>query len=295
MCYYLAMLRIIFKSLRPKQWAKNVLIFAGIVFDRKLGDPTALLATVEAAVLFSLLASAVYLLNDISDLESDRQHPTKKNRPIASGALPLALAWGIALVLFLVVFFFGYQLSPTFAIICVVYAVLNLVYSRWLKHLVILDVLVLAGFYVIRVIVGLTVISVDRFSPWLYLATIFLALFMGAGKRRAELISAQESGNNSRKVLVLYTKDYLDQIIMIVLTSTIMTYSLYTFSAPNLPENHVTMLTIPFVIYGVFRYLYLLQVQQHGEAPEEIVLSDRPFQVNMILWAASILLIFYYF
>ncbi|MEN8240743.1 MAG: decaprenyl-phosphate phosphoribosyltransferase [Chloroflexota bacterium] len=289
------MLRTILKAMRPKQWVKNVLIFAGVVFDRKLSDPTALLATIEAAALFSLLASAVYLVNDISDLESDREHLTKKNRPIASGALPISLAWGVALVLFAVVFYFGYQLSSAFALICAVYAALNLMYSRWFKHMVILDVLILAGFYVIRVVVGLTVISVDRFSPWLYLATIFLALFMGVGKRRAELISAQQSGSNSRKVLELYTLDYLDQIIMIVLTSTIMTYSLYTFSAPNLPDNYATMLTIPFVIYGVFRYLYLLQVQQHGEAPEDIVLSDRPFQINLVLWAISILLIFYYF
>jgi len=289
------MLRIILKAMRPKQWVKNLLIFAGVVFDRKLNDPTALLSTIEAAVLFSLLASAVYLLNDISDLESDREHLTKMNRPIASGALPIPLAGGIALVLVAVVFYFGYQLSSAFALICAIYAALNLVYSRWFKHMVILDVLILAGFYVIRVVVGLTVISVDRFSPWLFLATIFLALFMGVGKRRAELISAQQSGSNSRKVLELYTLAYLDQIIMIVLTSTIMTYSLYTFSAPNLPDNHATMLTIPFVIYGVFRYLYLLQVQQHGEAPEDIVLSDRPFQINLVLWAISILLIFYYF
>jgi 4-hydroxybenzoate polyprenyltransferase len=289
------MLRNILKALRPKQWVKNILIFAGVVFDRKLGDPTSLFVTIEAAGLFSLLASAVYLLNDISDLESDREHPTKKNRPVASGALPIPLAWGIAISLLLVVLFFGYRLSPLYALTCVIYAVLNLAYSRWIKHIVILDVLILAGFYVIRVIIGLTVISVVRFSPWLFLATIFLALFMGVGKRRAELINAQQSGNSTRKVLEFYTLDYLDQIIMIVLTSTIMTYSLYSFFAPNLPENHVTMLTIPFVIYGVFRYLYLLRVQKHGEAPEEIVLSDRPFQINLLLWGAAILLIFYFF
>jgi 4-hydroxybenzoate polyprenyltransferase len=281
--------------MRPKQWVKNILIFAGVVFDRKLGVPDAVLVTLQGAVLFSLLASGVYILNDIFDLESDRQHPTKKHRPIASGELPLKWAWTMAVLLFILVFVFAFRISNTFLLICALYVALNLIYSRWLKHIVILDVLILASFYVIRVIVGVTIISVERFSPWLYLATIFLALFLGVGKRRAEYISAEQSGNSSRQVLKLYTKEFLDQIIMIVLTSTIMTYSLYTASAPNLPENHIAMLTIPFVIYGVFRYLYLLQVAGHGEAPEEIILADRPFQINIVLWAFVILAIFYLF
>jgi 4-hydroxybenzoate polyprenyltransferase len=281
--------------MRPKQWVKNILIFAGVVFDRKLGDPEALLVTVQGAVLFSLLASAIYILNDIFDLEADRQHPIKKHRPIASGMLALNWAWLIAILFFIIVFIFASQISLVFLLICVSYAALNLVYSRWLKHIVILDVLILASFYVIRVVVGVTIISVERFSPWLYLATIFLALFLGVGKRRAEFISAEQSGNSSRQVLKLYSKEFLDQIIIIVLTSTIMTYSLYAASAPNLPENHIAMLTIPFVIYGVFRYLYLLQVAGHGEAPEEIVLADRPFQINIVLWALVILAIFYLF
>jgi 4-hydroxybenzoate polyprenyltransferase len=289
------MLRHIIKAMRPKQWVKNIFIFAGIVFDRKLGDFEALSATILGAILFSLLASAIYIVNDISDIEADRLHPTKKNRPIASGALPLRWAWAIALLLFVSVFIFAFQLSKAFLLVCGIYAILNLAYSRWIKHIVILDVLILASFYVIRVVVGTTLISVDRFSPWLYLATIFLALFLGVGKRRAEMINAQQSGSNSRKVLELYTLEFLDQIITIVLTSVILTYSLYTFSATNLPENHVTMLTIPFVIYGVLRYLYLLQVKGHGETPEDLVLADRPFQINIAFWAISILIIFYFF
>jgi 4-hydroxybenzoate polyprenyltransferase len=289
------MLRNIIKAMRPKQWVKNIFIFAGIVFDRKLGNVEALSATILGAILFSLLASAIYLVNDISDIKEDRRHPAKKNRPIASGALPLRWAWGIALILFAIVFVSAFQLSKAFLLVCGIYAVLNLVYSRWLKHIVILDVLILASFYVIRVVVGTTLISVERFSPWLYLATIFLALFLGVGKRRAEMINAQQTGSNSRKVLELYTVDFLDQIITIVLTSVILTYSLYTFSATNLPENHATMLTIPFVIYGVLRYLYLLQVKGHGETPEDLVLADRPFQINIALWAISILIIFYFF
>jgi magnesium-transporting ATPase (P-type) len=148
---------------------------------------------------------------------------------------------------------------------------------------------------VIRVAAGVTIIEVDRFSPWLYLSTTFLALFMGIGKRRAELVLAKETGNNHRKVLESYTLGYLDQLIIIVLSITILAYSLYTFSAPNLPENHAMMLTIPFVIYGIFRYLYLVQVEGRGEAPEEIFFNDRPFQATLILWAFSVLLIFYIF
>ncbi|MDH5607300.1 MAG: decaprenyl-phosphate phosphoribosyltransferase, partial [Anaerolineae bacterium] len=156
-----------------------------------------------------------------------------------------------------------------------------------------MDVLVLASFYVIRVAAGITVINIKHFSPWLYLATTTVALFMGIGKRRAELVLTQESGNTHRKVLESYTLPFLDQLTSIVLTLTIMTYSLYTFTATNLPENKVMMITIPFVIYGIFRYLYLVQVEGHGEAPDEIVLSDRPFQINIILWGMTIMLIFY--
>jgi 4-hydroxybenzoate polyprenyltransferase len=289
------MLIALIKAMRPKQWAKNVLIFAAVVFDRKLTVIPAMTKTVIGAVIFSLIASTIYLINDLSDIEADRQHPTKRNRPIASGALPPWAAWTAVVVLLLVTFPAAYWLSPSFALICGIYFFLNLSYSTWLKHIPIIDVLALASFYVIRVAAGVTIIEVERFSPWLYLSTTFLALFMGIGKRRAELVLAQATGNNHRKVLESYTLGYLDQLIMIVLTITILAYSLYTFSAPNLPDNHAMMLTIPFVIYGIFRYLYLVQVSGHGEAPEDIFFTDRPFQVTLILWAFSVLLIFYIF
>ena len=289
------MLIALIKAMRPRQWVKNILIFAAVVFDRKIGYPSALLSTIAGVLLFSLVASAIYLINDISDVEADRNHPTKRNRAIASGKLPIPVARAAAILLLAVSLPLAYLLSPGFSLICLVYFILNLSYSLWLKHIVLIDVLVLASFYVIRVAAGVTIISVERFSPWLYFATTFLALFLGIGKRRTELLNGQLSSNHTRKVLSRYTLSYLDQLIMIVLTITIVTYCLYTFSAPNLPENHVTMLTIPFVIYGVFRYLYLIQIEGRGEAPEEIVLTDRPFQINMILWTVSILLIFYFF
>jgi len=288
------MLIALIKAMRPRQWIKNVLIFAAVVFDRKIGFAPALLSTIAGVALFSLIASAIYLINDISDLAADRNHPTKKNRPIASGKVPIPVARFTAILLLAVALPLAYLLAPEFALICLGYFLLNLSYSLWLKHIPLIDVLVLASFYVLRVAAGVTIINVERFSPWLYIATTFLALFLGIGKRRAELLNGQKS-NNTRKVLSSYTLTYLDQLIMIVLTITIVTYSLYTFFAPNLPENQITMLTIPFVIYGVFRYLFLIQVEGRGEAPEEIILTDRPFQVNLILWTISILLIFYFF
>jgi len=289
------MLIALIKAMRPRQWIKNVLIFAAVVFDRKIGFPPALLSTIAGVGLFSLIASAIYLINDISDLEADRNHPTKKNRPIASGKVPIPVARITAFLLLAAALPLAYLLAPEFALICLVYFILNISYSLRLKHIPLIDVLVLASFYVIRVAAGVTIINVERFSPWLYIATTFLALFLGIGKRRAELLNGQKSSNPTRKVLSSYTLSYLDQLIMIVLTITIVTYSLYTFFAPNLPENQITMLTIPFVIYGVFRYLFLIQVEGRGEAPEEIILTDRPFQVNLILWTIAILLIFYFY
>lgn len=280
------------KNMRPKQWAKNVLILAGLVFDRQLTNLPALEKTVAGFVLFCLLTSSIYLINDLVDVEADRRHPKKKHRPLASGKLPAWLAQTAAAVFMLAAFVGGYWLSPAFALACLIYVVLNLSYSFWLKHLPIIDVMVLAGFYVLRVGAGVALIDVQRFSPWLYVFTTFFALFLGIGKRRAEFKSKDKA--HTRKVLEGYSENFLDQLILVVLTLAILTYSLYTFSAPNLPENHAMMFTIPFVIYGFFRYLYLVQVQNSGEAPEEILFSDRPIQADLILWAVSILLIFYF-
>jgi 4-hydroxybenzoate polyprenyltransferase len=286
------MLLALFKNMRPKQWAKNLLIFGGLVFDRQLTYAPALERTVIGFVLFCLLSSSIYLINDLSDLESDRKHPKKKHRPLASGALPVPVA-RVAVALFMgVALVGGYLLSPLFAIACVAYVLLNIGYSFWLKHMPVIDVLVLSSFYVLRVWAGVSLIVVQRFSPWIYVFTTFLALFLGIGKRRTEIL---RNGSQTRRVLAGYTAAYLDQLLLIVLSLSIVTYSLYTFLAPNLPENHVMMLTIPFVIYGFFRYLYLVQVQNRGEAPEEILFSDRPLQIDLVLWVVSILLIFYFY
>ena len=287
------MLKALLKTMRPKQWAKNVFLLAAIVFDRKLTNPDAMLHTALGVITFSLVASVVYIINDIADVEADRQHPTKRNRPIASGKLSTPVAWAFAAFLLLVSFPVAYWLSPPFALVALLYLALNLIYSKWLKHVVLLDIILLASLYVIRVAAGVALIDVVRFSPWIYIFTTFLALLMGTGKRRAELSEIADGPNAQRRVLDGYTLNFLDQLITLASGMTIITYSLYTFSAPNLPENHIMMLTIPFIMYGIFRYQYLLQVQDTGSAPEEVVLSDRPLQASIVLWGLAVLIVFY--
>lgn len=289
------MLPALLKTMRPKQWAKNIFIFAPLVFDRKLTNIEAVLTTIAGAIIFSLIASVVYIINDIADVEADRRHPTKCKRPIAVGKLPISVAWVAAATILLVCFPLAYWLSGQFAVICLIYLLLNLTYSKWLKHIVLLDIIVLASFYVIRVTAGVVLIEVERFSPWIYIFTTFLALLIGTGKRRAELSELAEGANAQRRVLDGYTLVFLDQLITLASGVTIITYSLYTFSAPNLPENHAMMLTIPFIIYSVFRYQYLLQVKNTGSAPEDVVLSDRPLQAAIILFGFTVLFIFYIF
>ncbi len=288
-------LRPLLISMRPKQWIKNVLIFTALVFDEKLLDVQAFLVTLAGFILFCMITSSVYLLNDITDIQADRQHPKKKNRPIASGALRVSTARWAVLILLLISLPAAYLLSPGFCLILLLYLVLNLSYSRWLKHVVIIDVFVLASFYVIRVVAGLTLIEVTRFSPWLYVVTTLLALYIGLGKRRAELTLLSEGAQSHRRVLDGYTLPLLDQYITIVSATTVVAYSLYTFSAPNLPDNHAMMLTIPFAIYGILRYLYLVQTNQGGGAPEEELLTDRPLQIAIILWGMVVILILYLF
>ena len=279
--------------MRPRQWSKNVFIFAALVFDKQLLIPESFLRTLAGFILFCLVSSSVYIFNDISDIEADRQHPEKRHRPIASGKLPLTAAWVAGIVLVLIALIGGYLLSAPFAMVVAAYFLLNLAYSKWLKHMLIVDVLVLAAGFVLRVDAGVRLIQVERFSPWLYVVMTLLALYLGFGKRRAELALLSDDAANHRKVLEGYTIPLLDQYIMIVSGMTVVGYALYTFSAPNVPANHSMMLTIPFVVYAIFRYLYLIEVEHSGGAPEEILLSDRPFQISMLLWAAAVLAVFY--
>ncbi|MBI5951818.1 MAG: decaprenyl-phosphate phosphoribosyltransferase [Chloroflexi bacterium] len=288
------MLKALIKTMRPRQWAtKNIFIFAALVFDKQLFIVESFLRTLAGFALFCLISSSVYIFNDLADLEADRQHPEKKNRPIASGRLPVSVAWTAGILLTVITLVTGYLLAPSFGYVIGVYFLLNLAYSKWLKHIAILDVLIISTGFVLRVGAGVTLIEVERFSPWLYVVMTLLSLFLGFGKRRAELALLSHGAGSHRKVLEGYTLPLLDQYIMIVSGTTIVAYSLYTFSAPNLPANHSMMLTIPFVVYTIFRYLYLIEVKHAGGAPEEILLSDRPFQIAMLLWAATVLAIFY--
>jgi 4-hydroxybenzoate polyprenyltransferase len=274
-------------SLRPRQWIKNGFVFAALVFDGQLRNLPALLDTTLGFVLFCLASSSVYLVNDIRDLEEDRRHPTKRNRPLPSGRLPIPAAWAAAAVLAAVAIGGGFLLEPAFGWIVLAYVALFLFYSFRLKHVPILDVFAIAAGFVLRVAGGVVLITVMRFSPWLYVCTTLIALYLGFGKRRAELQLLTESAGQHRRVLDGYTIPLLDNLIIIVSGATIMAYSLYTFSAENLPDNHLMMLTIPFVMYGIFRYLWLIQVDSAGGAPDELILTDRPLMATVLLWGLA--------
>jgi 4-hydroxybenzoate polyprenyltransferase len=287
-------LKALIKTMRPRQWMKNVLLFTALIFDQQLTNLPAFLNTLAGFMLFSLAASTVYIINDLEDLEADQQHPQKRLRPIASGLLPIKIAQVAAGVLLLGTLLCSYLLEPAFALVVLVYLILNLAYSKWLKHIPLIDVFVLASFYVLRVVAGVALIEVARFSPWLYVVTTLLALYIGLGKRRAEMTLLADGANTHRRVLEGYTIPLLDQFITIVSATTIVAYSLYTFSATNLPQNHSMMLTIPFAIYGIFRYLYLIQINQIGGAPEDVLLTDRPLQLAIVLWGLAVVVIFYF-
>jgi 4-hydroxybenzoate polyprenyltransferase len=288
------MLPALIKAMRLRQWTKNGFIFFALIFDRQLFVPEPFWRTVAGFFLFCLVSSAVYLFNDIADVEADRNHPEKKSRPIASGKLPVNVALSAAVLLVIVAIPLGYLLSPLLALVLAAYLIINLLYSRWLKHVSILDVLIISSGFVLRVVAGVILIyPVERFSPWLYMITILFSLYIGLGKRRAEMNLLAEGASAHRKVFEGYTIPLLDQYITIVSSMTIVAYSLYTFSAPNLPENHSMMLTIPFVVYGIFRYLQLIQVGHAAGSPDEVALKDRPLQITMLLWGLTVIVIFY--
>ncbi len=287
------MLKALFRTMRPRQWPKNVFLFAALVFDKQLFIPESLLRTLGGFALFCLISSSVYIFNDLADIEADRKHPEKKRRPIPSGELSVSVAVLAGTSLVVITLLLGYLLAPAFAAVLVIYFLLNLAYSKWFKHIPILDVLILAAGFVLRVHAGVTLIEVQRFSPWMYVVMTLLALFLGFGKRRAELVLLTHGAGSHRKVLDGYTLPLLDQYIQIVSSTTIVAYSLYTFSAPNLPPSHAMMLTIPFVLYAIFRYLHLIHVEQAGGSPEDILLSDRLLQIALVLWALAVLAVFY--
>jgi len=288
------MLRLLIKTMRPRQWTKNIVVLVGLVFDRQLGNPISVLKTLAAIAIFCLVSGITYIINDLADIEADRLHPKKKFRPLTSGALSRKFAITAVVIIALISFPAALLLSPGFGIVCISYFLLMLAYSKWLKHIPLIDVMTIAAGFILRVVSGILVLRIDFFSPWLLVVTTLLALFLGFGKRRAELTLLEANATSHRKVLDGYSIPLLDQLITVVLSATLMTYSLYTFSAPVTPENHAMMLTIPFVLYGLFRYLYLVRINNHGGAPEEILLSDHPTQIAIGLWGLAVLVILYF-
>ncbi len=323
------------KALRPRQWSKNLLVFAGLVFAQRVLDIEALGRATGAFVVFCLLSSLVYLVNDLGDLESDRQHPTKRYRPLASGKLaaPVAVAGAAALGLLATALTVALVIWPAavgpgqslhvslapfqvkvvsnpalpaesqygllgnlgagqllFPLVAASYVALNLAYTYRLKHVVIIDVFCIAGGFVLRALAGAVVIPVP-ISSWLYLCTILLSLFLALGKRRQELMLLDASASLHRRILQEYSTQLLDQMITIVTAATVMAYSLYTFQGT--PGNHRLMITIPFVLYGLFRYLYLIYMRQEGGSPEEVLLRDKHILGSVALCVLTTLALLY--
>lgn len=279
-------------AMRPKQWMKNVLVFAALVFSDNLFDFGLILEVTVAFFCFSMASSAVYLLNDLRDREEDRRHPVKRFRPIAAGQVEPEHAMVMTAVLAVAALGVGFYLTPAFAAVLAAYMLLNISYSLYLKHFVIIDVFAISAGFVLRAAGGAVVLGVP-ISPWLYVCSIVLSLFIGFGKRRSELILLEDDAGSHRKNLDEYSAPLLDQYIVVTAGATVMAYSLYTVVAPNLPENHLMMATIPFVLYGIFRYLFLVHQRQEGGAPEQVILTDLPLLGAVFLWGVTSVAVLY--
>ncbi|MCP4902820.1 MAG: decaprenyl-phosphate phosphoribosyltransferase [bacterium] len=277
----------ILRSMRPEQWLKNGFVLAPLVFSGLLLDSSALAKGLLAAVAFSLAASATYLINDVRDRTKDRMHPIKKSRPIAAGELSATTALSCALVLVGGAALAGIELGPAFAFVLVTYLVLTLLYSLLLKRLVFVDVLVVAAGFVIRVLGGAAAISVPA-SSWLLLCAYLLALYLALGKRRAEMVLLGEGGGSHRTVLSHYSLPLVDQAISVVLGATVLAYALYTVAPGTVAKvgSEGLMATVPIVLYGLFRYLYLLHRHEMGGSPTRALLTDWPLLVCVVVWAA---------
>jgi len=289
-----ANIRGLIKTMRPKQWTKNAVVYAALVFDGKLFLPDLFIQTTIIAACFCLLSSSVYILNDLVDIEKDRQHPKKKNRPLPSGELSPRFAVIAAAILAVVSLSVGLWLNPWAGLVLVLYLAQNIAYSYWLKNIVIIDVMVLSLGFLLRVIAGVIIVDVENFSPWLYVCVTLLALFLALGKRRQELVLLEGNAQNHRTALGQYNLTLLDQLIVMVTTSIFIAYTLYTFEAPTaLAKDGRMLITAPFVFYFLARYLYLIHVQKKGGAPDELLLEDKPLLINAALWGLSVVLLIY--
>lgn len=293
----------IIAAVRPRQClTKNLLVFGALIFARRpqpgyapvsIFEPEPILKACLAFLIFCLASGAVYILNDIMDVEQDRLHPRKRNRPIAAGELPIPVAWLVFGLLIIIMVVSATLLRPLLAAIAALYVILQVSYSFGLKQQVILDVFIIAAGFVMRAVAGAVAIAV-AISPWLYVLIGLGALFLGFAKRRAEIMLLNETAGQHRRVLEEYSATLLEELIAIVTSATVMAYALYTFSAENLPKNHAMMLTIPFVLYGLFRYLYLVYRKNEGGSPEQLLMTDIPLLACIVLWGLSCVVVLYY-
>jgi len=272
------------KALRPKQWTKNVLLFAALVFSTQFLDPTSILRALWAFGAFCLVSSVGYIVNDILDRAADAQHPRKRQRPIASGALPIGLAWAEASLLAVLGFGAAWLLDPVFAFVCLIYITNTMAYTFWGKHKVILDIMMIAAGFLLRAVAGGVAIDVP-ISPWLLLCAGFLALFLGFNKRRGELMQLSQGAAEHRQNLALYSTSLLDEFQSITTSGTIMSYALYTVLA-DYPNNPWLLLTLPFPLYGIFRYIHLVQRGGEGD-PSTLLLRDQGIMIVCFLYAVT--------
>lgn len=288
------MLAPLVRSLRPAQWAKNLFVLAPLVFGRKLGDPDSAGRALLALAAFCLASSVVYLLNDLRDREEDRRHPLKRHRPLAAGtlAVPVALAAMVALAGGALAL--GLGLGVPFLLTLGAYVLLNLLYTFWFKHQVILDVMSIALGFVLRVEAGARATDV-QVSSWLFLCTIFLALFLAFSKRRHEITLLAGAASGQRRVLDHYSPAFLDQMINVVTASSVVAYALYAVAPETVEKYHTQRLvyTIPLVLFGIFRYLYLMYQRPAERNPTEAILRDPPFLINMVLWGLAVVWVVY--
>ena len=284
----------IFQLARPAQWTKNGVVLAGLIFSGNAADPAKVLVALAATGLFCLLSSAIYMINDIVDASADCKHPIKAQRPIAAGRVTPAVAGSMAFILAVASLGGAFFLDSGFFLCALAYAGLSLLYSLWLKHIVIIDVMTIAAGFVLRAISGAVVIDV-HFSGWLLISSFLLALFIGFGKRRHELILLEENSGEHRRILKKYSSYFLDQLIGVVTPAVLVCYLIYVIS-PEVQEklhSQYLYLTSPFVIYGIFRYLYLIHLEERGGSPTRLLLTDRPILLTVVLWLATAILLLY--
>ena len=281
-------------SLRPSQWTKNLIVFAGLIFGQRLLDPGAILVASAAFAVFCALSGVVYLVNDIADREADRSHPLKRFRPIASGEVPLGAAVALSAVLGAGALAAAFALRFEFGLVSVAYLMLLAMYSGPLKHIVIIDVLTIAIGFVLRAVGGAVVIA-EPVSHWLLIVTVLLALFLALSKRRHELVLLADGATSHRPILEEYSPYLLDQMISVVTASTLVAYAFYTVSPETIQKFNTDKLglTLPFPLYGIFRYLYLVHQKEGGGSPSDLLLNDKPLLVCVLLWAITVAVVIY--